>query len=233
MKYIFIIGLFVISLLARENPFMPVKSMDEDKIKATNIKEDLKDFEKQEIKLPNSARILKYITIGYQAIDGSIQEKKVSINQNINWHDSIFVTTNTIPMQPMPVKEIVAKNIETKKNVQKEPQIKKIKSKPKIKENSFLILKPYFSFSATENELILHAKDSLLRNFQVSKPYKLVFDFKRKSAFYTKTLAINKPPFKSVTIGAHESFYRTAFLLDGPYVYSLIKKDNRLIIKLK
>lgn len=240
MKY-FLVLFFSVFLIARENPFIPSGEMDEDKIKATNIKPLIEDFEKKRINLPNSARILKYITIGYQTIDGSIKEKKVLVNENIDWHDDLILSVKDIapiptivPVQEVEIQDSIKKGKITEKIVIKE-DLKVDKKPKKVKKKKLFSfnLKSYFDFDIQGKTLTLHVKDRLLRDFLVSKPYKLVFDFKKKSAFYTKTLKINKPPFTSVTIGAHDSFYRTSFLLDGPYGYDLKKEVGKIVIKLK
>lgn len=88
------------------------------------------------------------------------------------------------------------------------------------------------NFSVLKNQLIVESKDPLIRDFMVVSPYKIVLDFKKPNSFYTKTINIQKPPFKSVTFGSHNNFYRAAFLLDGPYRYVIHKQGDRTIINL-
>ena len=52
------------------------------------------DFKKASFKLPNSARILNYIEIVYQNIDGSISRKKVDIDKLFNWKKRLYLSYN-------------------------------------------------------------------------------------------------------------------------------------------
>ncbi len=230
MRYILLLCLSLF-LMARENPFIPTNQMDEKKIEATNVKPDIEDFKKQEITMPNDARILKYIILGYQAIDGSIKEKKIEVNKNIDWHESLNLTSKETPIPPVVIEPVSSNH---KKIVQKtkKTEVKTPKKILHVKKSSFKI-KPYISFDVSKNSLIIHTNDKLLRDFQVSKPYKLALDFKRPSAFYTKNISINQPPFKKLQLGAHEKFYRLSFLLDGPYVYNIKKEQGTIVISLK
>ncbi len=230
MRYILLLCLSLF-LTARENPFIPTNQMDEKKIEATNIKPDIEDFKQQRITMPNDARILKYIILGYQAIDGSIKEKNIKVDKNIDWHESLNLVSKETFAPPVVIEPIKANH---KQIVQKTKKIE-IKTPKKtlhVKTSSFKI-KPYISFDVSKNRLIIHTNDKLLRDFQVSKPYKLALDFKRPSAFYTKNIFINHPPFKKLQLGAHKSFYRLSFLLDGPYIYSIKKESGKIIVILK
>lgn len=239
---IVIFSFFILGILnARENPFVPANSMNESSIKATNIVRQYEDFDKKIIKLPSSARVLKYIKIGYQALDGSIKEQKMTINGTIDWHEPLVLINQSALTPPMPM--IALENTlkddtdigvaESKSDIKKE--VKKVVKKSKKVENErkTFRLNEFLSFDIEENTLILHTKDQLIRDFTTLKPRKIVFDFRRDNSFYTKTLAINLPPFKRVTLGSHKGFYRASFLLDGPYLYSAIKTEEGTIIRLK
>lgn len=252
---ILIFSFLVLGILnARENPFVPANGMSEKNIKATNVVRQYDDFDKKIINLPSHARVLKYIKVGYQVLDGSIKEKKLPINGNIDWHEPLVLTTQSalIPAMPMAALENTLKEDdiigteEAKSDIKKEV-VKKVKQETKekiIKEEKQEIvekkqlkksftLNSFLSFEVEGKTLILHTKDKLIRDFITLKPRKIVFDFKRNNSFYTKTQTINLKPFKSVTMGSHKDFYRASFLLDGPYLYSITKYNDEIIIKLR
>lgn len=249
---ILIFSFLVLGILnARENPFVPANGMSEKNIKATNVVRQYDDFDKKIINLPSHARVLKYIKVGYQVLDGSIKEKKLPINGNIDWHEPLVLTTQSalIPAMPMVALENTLKEEETigvgeaKSDIKKEV-IEEVKQKTKekiikkeiVKEKQLkktFTLNSFLSFDIEGKTLILHTKDKLIRDFTTLKPRKIVFDFKRNNSFYTKTQTINLKPFKSITMGSHKDFYRASFLLDGPYPYSITKYNDEIIIKLR
>ncbi len=82
-----VILLFIVTFVfARINPFVPV-------IKPENrliVKPDY--FKKTKVLLPNDARILKKVIFVYQSVNGSIKQKEVIINKNIDFHKPIYIS---------------------------------------------------------------------------------------------------------------------------------------------
>jgi hypothetical protein len=72
------------TLSGRDNPFMPKPDAQDIPI-ANNYIKPPEDFKKVTFKLPESARILDYIEVIYQNVDGSISREKVSVDKSINW----------------------------------------------------------------------------------------------------------------------------------------------------
>jgi hypothetical protein len=212
-KYLLYVALIINLLVARENPFKPVLSADT--LGATTIKKKEKpEFTKREIQLPNSARVLKTVEIRYQNLDSSIESKIIKIDEKIDWHD-------TLVLKKAKDKEIIY-NRSVKNPAKKIAQpVKKIKFKNII------------SFEITDKTIILKTKDKKLRNFMVSKPYKIVIDFKKELSFYTKVYNLNLKNFKKITIGKHRGYYRVAIELDGQYLYNLKKIADGFKITLK
>lgn len=264
MRYILLISLALSLAAARENPFRPAESFDENKSIATNIVEIRDDFSSKTMSLPSDARVLKYIIIGYQALDGSIKEESLEIDENFDWHESILISkSKNIPKLEESLKRInietlddqILKTQESKKeeNKTKEKQIKVImelnetnlsqinakiaqkeSKKEEIKSDDIEIkFKNLVKLSFNKMSVKIHAKDELIRHFLIPNPYKIVLDFKRKNSFYTKTLKVNKEPFKEFTMGSHRDYYRVAILLDGHYNYELEQQKDGIKILLK
>ena len=83
------LAMVALHLHARENPFEPIIRPKEDNIAPKNAKDP---FTELDFKLPSNARILKSITITYQKIDGSIEEKTIPIDESIDWHYPLLLT---------------------------------------------------------------------------------------------------------------------------------------------
>ncbi|PAF42666.1 AMIN domain-containing protein [Helicobacter sp. 11S03491-1] len=85
MKKIFIfLCLFLYISVGRENPFEPLLTPKESSHDSSKNSKNY--FENFDFKLPTTARILKSITVTYENIDGSINQKTLDIDESIDWH---------------------------------------------------------------------------------------------------------------------------------------------------
>ncbi len=206
MRYIvLILTLFVISLIARDNPFEPIESSATIG-HTTYKKENRKNFSKIEFQLPSSARILKSVSFEYQNLDGSLESKTVKIDQKIDWHDKLIV---------------------------KKYDYKIKSSTQKIEKEKNINFKDIVLFSIKNNTIQIKTKDKKLRDFLITKPYKIVVDFKREISFYTKKYDLKSKYFKSIIIGKHDGYYRIAIKLDGKYLYNKTKTKDGYMFTLK
>jgi len=78
------------TLSGRVNPFMYNITPVEIPITNNYMKEP-DDFKKELFRLPNSARVIEYIDIRYQNIDGSIETKRIKVNKKIDWSKKLAV----------------------------------------------------------------------------------------------------------------------------------------------
>lgn len=226
-------------LEARENPFET--SMSPQSVgQTTQIKDERTDFTHTTITLPSSARILKSASVTFQNLDGSISEEIVAVEQNVDWHQPLVLSTqkpqNTLP--PPAITE--AKKVVVEKKATPPLPINKEEDKPVISQNSVksdadstFKLTDDLSFFVNQNEITIFTKDPKVRDFLIADPYKVVVDFKKVSTYGTKTLEFKKAPFVSATLGTHDGFYRIAILLDGHYRYDIQAFNGGYIIKLK
>lgn len=96
MRFILLLTLFFFSSVARDNPFSDFVTQEAFPV-STNNPETLSDLKKEEIRLPNSARIVKRVIIEYQNLDGSIEQLTTELNKNVDWHMPIVVTHSKKP----------------------------------------------------------------------------------------------------------------------------------------
>jgi len=233
-KFVWLCVFLVVFTYARENPFETTDSALTSG-KTTQIKENKVDFESAKITLPSSARILKSVSVTFQNLDGSISEEIVSIEQNVNWHEPLILSrkaeenknkTPTVLSNAL----LGTKKADDKKSIQEIALPSNIL--PKIKDKT-INLTDDISFEVIKNEIKILTKDTKIRDFLVSDPYKVVIDFKKESSFLTKTVLLENSPFVSATLGNHDGFYRIVILLDGHYRYDLQSIDGGYSIKLK
>ena len=85
MKYLLIFFLSYLSIFARENPFADVISKAAFPV-STNIPKVQTDLRRETFKLPNTARVVKRVTIEYQNLDGSVERLVKELDKKVDWH---------------------------------------------------------------------------------------------------------------------------------------------------
>jgi hypothetical protein len=203
-KYIVMVFLLLsISLIARENPFMESNS-SKNIAQATLTKDTRGHFSEIKARLPSTARILNTLTLSYQNLDGSIENKSIKVDKKIDWHDELILKkVNDLDMQ-------------------RRDKVTPIK----------IYFKDFVSFSITNKEIYIKTNDTKIRDFLVSNPYKIVLDFQKKVSFYTKTFKLETKRFKKIRMGRHSDYYRVVIQLDRHYKYLLKKVNDGIIVTL-
>ncbi|MDF1881496.1 AMIN domain-containing protein [Sulfurimonas sp. MAG313] len=200
MRFTLFIFLSFITLWARDNPFFPSDPNAQDMITSNHV-ENLKPFSQQEIKLPNSARAIKAITISYQNLDGSIEKENLYLNNKIDWHVP-FVISHNVSMLAASQSKKKSKTINAK----------------------------FIKFVPNKKSMRVITKDKMLRNFMLTSPHRIVLDFARETSFRPKNFIINEAPFKKIRMGKHDSYYRVVIELDGQYKYKLLSSEQDIKI---
>ncbi|MDA3969014.1 AMIN domain-containing protein [Helicobacter ibis] len=159
-------------------------------------------FSKAELNLPSTARKLKKITIEYQNLNGSITSIEKEIDGDIDWHFPLVLKQD---LQP------------------------KVTEKPT---NSNFTLGEKFKFKINEQTLNLQTPYTLLRNFTLASPTRLVLDFKNPTKKeFEEGISTNLPVITDATIQTHLDFFRITLNLDGQYNYKLDQKDKEITIE--
>ena len=149
-------------------------------------------FTKAELNLPSTARKIKKITIEYQNLNGSITALESDLEGDIDWHFPLVLSQEVQP---------------------KEQGIPERESFP---------LSEHFEFEITHNNIFLNTNLTLLRDFTLASPTRLVLDFKAPNNKPVKETFLSKiPAIPKVTLSTHLDFYRITLDLDGQYKYNL------------
>lgn len=88
-KSILFFGLIVSILQCRDNPFDPIV-VPTDSVRPYYGETSV--FDKAEITLPSSARLIKKIEVTYQNIDGSIEKKNIDVSGRIDWRMPLTIS---------------------------------------------------------------------------------------------------------------------------------------------
>ncbi len=210
MKKILLSCLIITSVtLARENPFFPSEGVKDLPI-TSNTENRRPQLKRSAMTLPDSARILKQVTVKYQNLDGSLETKSISLDHNVDWHVPIFVSQSY-----------------SNNKVTSKPKKKSLKTTQKIHKIS-----DFINFSIIKNSITLLTKDKLLRNFMLINPHRVVLDFERDTGFKSKNITLKSKPFTMIKYGNHSNYYRIVIALDGKYRYKLRRYNDKIIINL-
>jgi len=203
MKYSLYLSLLLLSgLFARENPFFASDEAKKQKV-TSNISDARPQMGAINYTFPDQARVLKEVTFTIQNLDGSIEEKKLSIDQSIDWHRALTLS------QGAPAKHSVATNNSSAANF------------------GFLQL---YSKGKT---LTIKTSDPMVRHFALSTPNSIVIDFKHEASFNSDQKTLNAAPYLNVSLGNHGKFARATITLDGHYAYTLSKENGLISITCK
>ncbi len=204
---------FFLSLHARENPFFNVDEANMPVTSNQNIsKEPLK---RASLSFPSTARIIESVTVKYKNLDGTIQTKKIMLDNSIDWHLPVFISQTYTPLE---------EDIITPKKIVKKEQTTYKK----------LFSLPFISFSQNQKSLKVITNASMIRNFLLVHPHRIVFDIKQDIDIrsFSKKLLNNKI-FTKIRIGNHKGYYRVVVELDGYYSYILHENKNIYFFNLK
>jgi len=185
-----------LTLFGRDNPFFPSEP-EKERVQTSNKVEVTAPFTTKEILLPNSARVLKTVTLTYQNLDGSIENEEVVVNAKIDWHEPFVLTHKML----------------NKKQSKQAAKSTTVKTK-------------FINFKMSKKSMHITTKDTLLHNFLLTNPHRIVMDFKRNTSFKPKLFTLNRAPFAKIRMGNHDGYYRVVIELDGQYRYKLETRDK-------
>lgn len=185
----------IISLDARENPFFPSNG-EADITYTSNEDTKVALLKRATITLPSSARIIESVTIKYKDLDGSIHEKSIELGNAVDWHLPIFISQN------------YGGTISEPKKIKKETYTKIASLK-------------FISLYESKKRLKVITKDKMIRNFLLTKPHRIVCDFKRDIDIRSYEKYIKNSIVKRVRLGNHKGYYRVVIELDGYYRYKV------------
>lgn len=203
MKYSLCLSLILLSsLLARENPFFPLDESKKQKV-TSNIPDERPKMGTISYTFPDQARVLKEVTFTIQNLDGSFEEKKIQIDQSIDWHRPISLTQGGTSAKPLSTKNAAAANF------------------------------GFIQLLSSGKTITIKSSDLLVRHFALSNPNQIVLDFKHNSVFKSEQKALNAAPYMNVSVGNHGEFARVSITLDGRYTYVLDKTGGLITITCK
>ncbi len=213
IRVLLLISFFLLTLQARENPFFPAQG-GEDVLYTPSQTKTSPPLKRSSITLPSSARAIKKVTIEYENLDASIDEKSIVLNNSIDWHLPIFISQSYSQTK-------TATTIKADRRSQSKTKYKKIAA---VK---------YVSFYSAQKTLKIVTNDTIIRNFLLVEPHRIVLDFKRDTNLRSYSKENPKDIFCKIRVGNHAGYYRAVVELDGLYRYKMQKVSNGYILTLR
>jgi hypothetical protein len=207
VKQLLLLGLLVIFLHARENPFFPSQG-EEDLPFTSNDIQNLEPLKRAALSLPPHARVLQKVTVEYKNLDGSIESKTINVNNAVDWHLPIFISQSYV---------------DTVSVLPKEQQ-----------EDSYSLLGEiaFAKFYEKKKSFKILTSDKLIRNFLLADPHRIVIDFQKDATLKSFIKKNPKSIFKTVRVGNHKGYYRVVLELDGAYRYQMNIENDGYSFKL-
>lgn len=175
----------------------------------TNKPKSFEPLKQASVTLPDSARVIKEVTVRYQNLDGSLDTRTISLENSVDWHLPIFVSQSYSAQAPR--KEVVSRSKQTG-----------YKNAAAFSEATFY---------QSGKKMRIKTADRLLRHFMMIKPHRIVMDFERVTDFRSKSKVINSAPYKAVRLGNHDGYYRAVIELDGQYQYKVGKEAGMILLE--
>lgn len=182
------------AVLARENPFFSTAENSSLPI-SSNTVQHKPPLTSMTYNFPDQARVLKEATFTFQNVDGSLETRKLEIDQSIDWHAPLILSQYG-----------GQKNTAT-------PGL----SKSSKADNGFI------QFIHTGNRISLITKDPVLRSFTLSNPSSIVIDFAHTALFNPYEKEFGASPYSKVKVIRHGEFARVILILDGRYSCTVSK----------
>lgn len=226
MKLLFILTFFSLLLFSRDNPFFPIDGEDDLPL-ASNVVEHFDALNTQEIVLPDSARVLKKVTLRYQNLDGSLEDKELKLNNSLDWHLPVKILQGDAVESKID-KKCVIKTTPKKVVSKKQKLVKKKKIVQKFKK---VYHYKFVTFYQMNRFMQVATNDKLIRKMILVNPHRIVLDFKKEAIFLTREKELNSKFYKLIRLGNHDGYYRVVLELDGKYRYKLLKKSYGYLVE--
>lgn len=183
--------------LARENPFFSTTENQTMGLSSNHVPHQ-PPLTSMTYNFPNQARVLKEATFTFQNVDGSVETRRLEIDQSINWHNPLVLSQSGSSK--------ASKSVAMNKSTQADCG--------------------FIQFIGSGNRISLLSKDPVIRSFNLSDPNSIAIDFKHISSFKPYEKPLGSSPYTKVKVTNHGKFARAIITLDGRYSCSVAKTDQ-------
>lgn len=194
-------------LQARENPFFSAEDTKGLPV-SSNRSKDFEPLKRAAVNLPDSARVLKEVTVQYQNLDGSLATTSIALDHSVDWHLPIFISQTFSTDEKVLKKKVTTTRATYKLIADLDEAL----------------------FYQAGNSMRIKTSDKLIRHFMITRPHRVVMDFEKEANFRSRSKDISDKPYKKIRMGNHDGYYRVVIELDGQYHYKIVSEDDAQVL---
>ena len=195
-KTLLLSSLLVTALFARENPFFSLS--ENTTLPISSEKNDHKPpLSTMTYNFPNNSRLLKDVSFTLQNVDGSVETRKLEIDQSIDWRTPLVLSQASVRSSNTVGEE-----------------------KSSSANNGFI------QFMGSGNRFSIITQEPMIRHFTLSDPDSVVIDFKHAGVFEVYQKELSTPLYTTVKVTNHGKFARVILTLDGHHICTVSKTDQ-------
>lgn len=221
------------STYARENPFEPTQTYNDELAKLydgeMNYPQEFQKKNKPELEDMTSPKT-KALAKTQEELEAEAYAKKVA-QENIKKAKELERKKKLAEEKSK--KEAILKEAEKLaiEKAKKNPMIY-VKLREDIVVDKTLDVLPFLKVSYTNDEVKIDSKHEVFKKFYLPKERKLILDFRADTSFYTKHYNLESKYFKKLSVGNHKEdrYFRVVILLDQDTKKYSVRHDNNLVL---
>ena len=203
---------------ARENPFVPTKTFQDEMQRMIEIDPNQEFMENKDFQYEYSSQ--KHKSKRPKA------KTAAQIKAEMNAKNAKREKALALKMEALK---------KAKEEIKKNPLIY-VKLRDDIVIDEKIDVLPFIDIEYTNSELKIHSKYKVFKKFYLEKGNKLILDFRADTSFYTKHYVLESNAFKKFSVGNHKEdrFFRVVVLLnDSNNKYNVTYDENMVLITIK
>lgn len=248
MKTLFLFTLPVIlslNLDARENPFVPTNSYEEEAARIVELheEENLRYSEEEYAQIKREeASVIDEINANKNSVDSTINkimpilDTQKTKEKQFSEKEVKQLINKAQKQTEMKTKKLIEEKLKNAKTVEPK-QVVFVKPRPdvEIMDNQLITneILPFVKLEYNDDKLSIYTDYKVSKKFSLDKGNKLIIDYKAKLDFYTKREDLKSSNFKRIAIGNHKKngYFRVVIELSkNPSSYKVNYKDNLITI---
>lgn len=238
--------IFISSLEARENPFMPTKAYENEVARLMEIDENYpKEFmENSNIETEDMTPILregevnKPLPTAVAKTEEELKKEQAIKDAKLKKEKELENALKKAAMAKAEAEKLKAQKeaAEAKaKALEEQGPVVYVKKRDDIVVDNKLELLPFLDVAYTDDSMTLTSPHKVFKKFYLLEENKLIIDFKAEVTFFTKRVDLESKHFKKIVAGNHqnEKYFRIVLLLkESPIKYSVTYSEDSVYIGL-
>lgn len=237
--------IFISSLEARENPFMPTKAYQDEVARLIEIDENYpKEFmeSNNNIETEDMTPILKEedvnkpLPTAIAKTEEEIKKEQEIIEAQLKKEKELEEALEKAAMAKAEAQKFKAEKeaaLAKAKALEEQGPVVYVKKRDDIVVDNTLELLPFLNVQYTNETMTLTSPHKVFKKFHLLEENKLIIDFKAEVTFFTKRVDLESKHFQKIVAGNHqaEKYFRVVLILkESPIKYEVTYSDDSVYI---